>query len=208
MNTTPILQVNKVTFHYPEKTLFDTLSVDIYHGLTILTGGDGCGKSSFLNILAGELPILHGDVAINNVSLKAGRLEYQKNIFWVDTKKQIFDQFIVNDLLSTLSIAHQNFDQDLLVAAVNGLGLLPHLDKQFFMLSTGTKRKVWLAAALSARQPVTLLDDAFAGVDKLSIQFFTTTLNQLLSLRNQSWVISTYHELDAIHPTKIIDLGS
>src|SRR5450830_696024 len=178
MNTTPILQVNKVTFHYPEKTLFDTLSVDIYHGLTILTGGDGCGKSSFLNILAGELPILHGDVAINNVSLKAGRLEYQKNIFWVDTKKQIFDQFIVNDLLSTLSIAHQNFDQDLLVAAVNGLGLLPHLD------------------------------DAFAGVDKLSIQFFTTTLNQLLSLRNQSWVISTYHELDAIHPTKIIDLGS
>jgi energy-coupling factor transporter ATP-binding protein EcfA2 len=53
----------------------------------------------------------------------------------------------------------------------DGLSLAEHLAKPLYMLSTGSKRKVWLAAAFAAGATLTLLDDPFAALDKPSIRF-------------------------------------
>ncbi len=110
------------------------------------------------------------------------------------------------DVFSTLKTDYENFNPENLQQAIEDLSLTQHLEKQFFMLSTGTKRKVWLAAALSAGCPVIALDDPFAGVDKLSMQFFSKALDQRLEKRHQAWIIATYIKLETVLQPQIIQL--
>jgi energy-coupling factor transporter ATP-binding protein EcfA2 len=73
---------------------------------------------------------------------------------------------------------YPQFDHALLPALTEGLSLTPHLEKKLFMLSTGSKRKVYLAAAFAARATLTLLDDPYASLDRASINFVAATLNE------------------------------
>jgi ABC-type Mn2+/Zn2+ transport system ATPase subunit len=52
-----------------------------------------------------------------------------------------------------------------------GLDLLSHLPKPLYQLSTGSRRKVFLAAALVQPAPLTLLDQPFMALDRPSVDF-------------------------------------
>ena len=208
MTSTPLLNVKNLNFQYPHRELFKDFSVDIYAGVTIVTGDDGCGKTSFLQLLAGVLPLQGGQVVFNANMVVSDPHIYSEHVFWVDAHNDQIDNILVKDYLASLASSYQNFSQQILEEAIAGLALDAHLEKQFFMLSTGTKRKVWLAAALSAGCTITVLDDAFAGVDKLSIQFFITALNRTLAQSRQAWIISTYHQLEGLENLRTVDLGA
>jgi len=76
------------------------------------------------------------------------------------------------------------------------------------MLSTGSKRKVYLAAAFAAGAAVTLLDDPFASLDKGSINFVCVTLNALSKRGGQVWLASFYEIPTDIVALASIDLGN
>ncbi len=51
--------------------------------------------------------------------------------------------------------------------------------KPFHALSTGTRRKVCMAAALASGAPLTLIDDPIAGLDKPSVTYLDPGAEQL-----------------------------
>ena len=75
------------------------------------------------------------------------------------------------------------------------------------MLSTGSKRKVFLAAALASGAQVTLLDDPFAALDTASIRFLLGWLNAAASATDRAWVIAGHVAPDGLPLAQIIDLG-
>ncbi|MFZ6753565.1 ABC transporter ATP-binding protein [Undibacterium sp. Dicai25W] len=207
MSQEPLLTINKLSFHYPEKKLFTDLSATICPGITLIQGDDGCGKTTLLKLLTGRLPISNGALCIAETDSIQHAVDYRKQAFWVDAHSHEFDNAIVETYLSTLAESYPDFHEKNLQHAIEGLSLAPHLEKQFFMLSTGTRRKVWLAAALSVGCPVIALDDPFSGVDKLSMQFFTKTLDQRLEKPQQAWIIASHIVLDMVCQAKIIELS-
>jgi heme exporter protein A len=102
---------------------------------------------------------------------------------------------------------HAGFDAQALGTLTEGLSLTPHLDKPLFMLSTGSKRKVWLAAAFAACAPVTLLDEPFAALDKASIGFVMELLADAAGQPARAWVIAHYEAPGNLPLAAIIDLG-
>ena len=50
-----VLQIEGLTFHYPQRELFTGLSAHVPRGVTLVTGGDGAGKTTLLRLLAGDL---------------------------------------------------------------------------------------------------------------------------------------------------------
>ena len=44
------------------------------------------------------------------------------------------------------------------------------------MLSTGTRRKAWLAAALASGAPLTLIDEPLAGLDIASARYLSAAI--------------------------------
>jgi ABC-type Mn2+/Zn2+ transport system ATPase subunit len=75
------------------------------------------------------------------------------------------------------------------------------------MLSTGTKRKVWLAAAFASGAAVTLLDEPFAALDKTSIGLVIALLQEAAQHPTRAWVVADYAPPQGVALALTIDLG-
>lgn len=202
-----ILQATNLTFHYPGQELFNNWSAAVPAGVTLVRGGDGRGKSSLLRLLAGDLAAQAGSLEIKGARLDAQPEAYRRQVFWVDPRSEEFDQMTAREYFASLHAAYPGFDNAQLPALAEGLSLTPHLDKKLYMLSTGSKRKVWIAAAFAAGAAVNLLDDAFAGLDKASINFVVKRLNQVAGDPARAWVIALYEAPEGVDLASVLDLG-
>lgn len=173
-----MIQVRGLRFAYPgEPPVLADWSADIGPGVTQLYGDTGSGKSTLLRILAGSLPPDGGQVAVAGVRLDLAPAPYRRQVFWVDPASTQFDQLSGHACLAQL--AGDAPDPTLRDRLIEGFSLAPHLDKAMYMLSTGSRRKVWLAAALLARRPLTLLDEPAAALDRGSAQHLWQALSAI-----------------------------
>ena len=206
-NHTPILQVHDLHFSYPGRKLFTHFSANFPPGITLIRGGDGCGKSTLLRLLVGALPAQSGTLHINGINLQAHQANYKAKVFWVEPRSSAFDQLTVQDYFELQRSSYVDFDDGVLTDITEGLSLQAHLQKQLFMLSTGSKRKVFLAAAFASGAVVTLLDEPFAALDAISIGFILSWLKGAASENNRAWVIADYLAPKELLLAQTLDLG-
>jgi len=172
----------------------------------LIRGGDGCGKTTLLRLLAGELPAAAGQLQINGIRLADSTLAYQQQVFWADPRSEAFEQISALAYFESVRPRYTGFDDVLLDHLIDGLSLAPFLEKPLFMLSTGSKRKVWLAAALASGAAVTLLDEPFAALDKSSIRFLLELLEDASTHPTRAWVIAAYEAPCHVHLALDIEL--
>lgn len=206
-HSSPILQADSLNFSYPVHPIFSNFSVSIPLGITVIRGGDGRGKSTLLRLLAGVLPAQKGQLHIEGVDLYVQPANYKAQVFWAEPRSDAFDQLTVLDYFQLQRSSWPNFDDAVRADMTEGLGLQEHLHKQLFMLSTGTKRKVFLAAAFASNTRVTLLDEPFAALDAASIDFVLTRLQDAQDPMCRAWVIADYAAPQNLHVSQIIELG-
>jgi len=202
-----ILEVKDLGFCYPERELFAGLSAAISSGVTFVSGGDGRGKTTLLRLLAGELAADAGKLSINGVSLQTHAKDYRQQVFWTEPRTDAFDQLTPAHYLDLQRNAYAGFDDGMLSTCVNGLALAPELNKQLFMLSTGSKRKVWLAAAFASGAALTLLDMPFAALDKASIRFVLALLEDTAAHPTRAFVVADYAPPAGVPLAGVINLG-
>lgn len=202
-----LLQVDGLCFSYPQRVLFDHWSARMGPGVTLVHGGDGRGKTTLLRLLAGELAGAAGQLQVNRIDLARQPVAYRQQVFWADPRSEACDQMTARDYFASRPDSHPGFDLQALASLVDGWSLTPHLDKRLTMLSTGSRRKVWLAAAFASNAPVTLLDDPFAALDSASIGFLMTLLKQAASDSARAWILAHYEAPGGIALAATIDLG-
>jgi ABC-type transport system involved in cytochrome c biogenesis ATPase subunit len=187
-----VLQADKLCFGYPQRPLFTNLSVQAPPGLTWVRGGDGCGKTTLLRLLAGDLAADAGELRIHGVRLSEDGAAYRAQVFWMNPRTATLDQISAQDYFASLQPRYPQWDAQALGDAVEGLSLAQHIDKPMYMLSTGSKRKVWLAAACASGAALTLLDDPFAALDKSSIAYVLQLLRRAALHPTRAWVVAHY----------------
>lgn len=202
-----MLQANGLCFRYPTRELFADWSTLIFPGITLLRGGDGRGKSTLLRLLAGTLPADAGQLQINGVRLADQPVAYRQQVFWAEPRSEAFDQLTPVAYFESQRDHHPGFDDGVLADLVDGLALAPHMNKQLYMLSAGSKRKVWLAAAFASGAAVTLLDEPFAALDKASIGLVVELLEEAADHPGRAWVIADYAAPGNVRLAGVIDLG-
>jgi ABC-type multidrug transport system ATPase subunit len=202
-----ILHVAGLCFSYPQRALFVNLSARIAPGLTLVRGGDGSGKTTLVRLLAGVLPASAGELRANGVCLRERPTHYQQHVFWVDPRTETFDSLTPVDYFRSVQQGYCRFDEQLLAGMVAGLSLGAHLHKAIDMLSTGSKRKVWLAAAFASGAAVTLLDEPFAALDKGSIAFVMERLDDAAAHPTRAFVLADYAAPLGVALAQTIDLG-
>lgn len=207
--STAILEVKGLGFRYPERTLFSDWSAALSPGITLVLGGDGRGKTTLLRLLAGELAADAGELRINGITLQTHAKEkaYRQQVFWTEPRTEAFDPMTPGHYFDVQRHAYAGFDEGVLVACVHGLALAPELNKQLFMLSTGSKRKVWLAAAFASGAALTLLDMPFAALDKASIGFVLALLQDAAAHPTRALVVADYAAPASVRLAAVIDLG-
>lgn len=143
--------------------------------LTAIVGRVGCGKSSFLQAILGDIPRVAGHLDVN------GKIAYAPQLAW-----------LVNDTLRNNILFGQHFDDEhywkVLKACelITDLRQLPYGDlteigEKGVNLSGGQKQRISLARAVYANADLILLDDCLSAVDQyVGRQIFDNCIKTLL----------------------------
>jgi len=175
------MQVNNLNFGWPgQPPLFDRLSFTVPPGVTWLGGDEGTGKTTLLRLMAGEL------------QPQTGTLHAGGPVFWVNPRDDGSDGLTPCQCFDRVAQQHPALDRALLDSLVRAQDLTQHLAKRLDMLSTGSRRKVWLAAAFASGATLTLLDQPFAAVDKASMRVLTELPHDAAAHPARAWVVADY----------------
>ena len=202
-----VLRARGLGFQWQRPALFSDLSVDIPSGVTWVQGGEGRGKTTLLRLLAADIAAQHGTLQLAGVHLAAAEQAYRQQVFWVDPRTDAMDAQTPSAYWDTLPKRYGGFNRELLLELVDALGLAPHQHKAMYMLSTGSKRKVWLAAAFASGATLTLLDEPFAALDKTSIAVVLELLQEAAQHSTRAWVVADYVAPRDVALAATIDLG-
>lgn len=168
-----ILQVDDWSFAYPERVVLQGWSVRMHPGVSLLQGGDGAGKTTVLRLLAGVLHAQSGSAMLLGRPLQRARAG---DVHWVEPRGAGWGDLSAAEVFAQWPARYPQWNANALAQHVQGFGLAPHLHKPLYQLSTGSQRKVLMAAAFSSGAALTLLDEPVAGLDKPSIVYLQQAL--------------------------------
>lgn len=149
------------TFAYGDKTILKNISLDIKEKEFIgIIGPVGSGKSSILQALMGELPLISGSLKVNT------NLAYAPSL----------DSWLLNTTVRENIIMGLDFKEKWYWEVVEACCLLPdirnlpakdqtEIGERGINLSGGQKARICLARAVYADKDIILLDDPLSSVD-------------------------------------------
>jgi len=166
---TTALRLERVTAGYGSWRVLDELTLEVAAGtLTALLGPSGCGKTTVLNVVAGLLPPVSGEVWLDGQRLTGVPAE-RRGIGVVLQKPSLFPHLSVADNvgfgLEMRGVARAQrraaADEALRLVQLDGFG-----DRKPAALSGGQEQRVALARALVMEPRVLLLDEPLSALDE------------------------------------------
>lgn len=178
------------------------MSATLSPGVTLVCGDEGTGKSTLLCTMAQAL----SSSAASNI--QAGHVRWQgpaQALCLVDPADRSVDEMGVRAYWQAQAKRYSTWREDVLQDLAQALGLAPHLDKSFFMLSTGSRRKAMLAASIASGAPLVLWDQPFASLDLASIKALQGVLN-VAQAQQRAFVLADYLPPEGVDLANTISL--
>ncbi|MGL4857347.1 MAG: ABC-F family ATPase [Plesiomonas sp.] len=218
-----MLSTANITMQFGDKPLFENISVKFGEGNRYgLIGANGCGKSTFMKILSGELEQSAGNVSldVNERMTKLGQDQFAYEEYSViDTvimgHKELWEIKQERDRIYNLPEMSEDdgmkvADLEVQFAEMDGysaearagellLGVGIPLEQHFGLMSAvapGWKLRVLLAQVLFAEPDIMLLDEPTNNLDIHTIRWLEDVLNQ----RNCTMIIISHdrHFLNSV----------
>lgn len=164
--TPSCFHLRHLTLKRQNKLLLKQADLKLYSGkITLLTGANGTGKSSFFKALSKMLPY-QGQIFYQNKELgKYRSRQYLRQVGQVfQTASDQFLTITVNDEIA-LALKHSSWSAEQAQKALKQLELDQHQEQVVYSLSGGQQRKLQLLLMLMAGQEVLLVDEPLSGLD-------------------------------------------
>ena len=187
-----------------ESRLFSELSFEVAPGqLLFIQGGNGCGKTSLLYILAGLRLPEAGTVAWAGTNIEQLGKLYHSQLCFVGHQNGVKAELTVwENIQGFQSLKPGNAES--IQASIDAIGLAGYEDNMAYQLSSGQQRRLALSRLLFSNQPLWILDEPFTSLDKASIRLFESQL--LAHSQRGGIVILTSHQAVDLSGGKAIHL--
>ena len=166
--------------------------------LMCLIGKNGSGKSTLLQLLYGIMPVDQGSVLWFGHEIYDNSERVRQEVAYVGAETGFFENRTVTENVEILSLLYPEFKYEKWDDYLKRFGL-ENISKvqRFIEFSTGQKRQIQLAFAMSRGPKLLLLDEPTANLDPVFRVEFMDLLQQLIATEEMSIIIST-HILDDV----------
>ena len=204
----------KVSYFNSKKEIFKNLNCEInFKDKVLVLGKSGSGKTSFLKILSGLVPITNG--SIENSSEKTDTflnfkepISYLTQDNFVIDRKSIFYNVTLKDKKNARLDDIKKFQEVIKLANVNLLiSRLPQkedtiLNEAASNISGGEKQRICIARAFFSDNDMIIMDEPFSSIDKQnSDEIFH---NILRNTKNKTLVLTNHKKIDKKYFDKVI----
>lgn len=207
MSSDPLINVHNVSCgHGGGALVLDGASLRLDSRSRIgLTGPNGMGKSTFLQMLVGLVPIQDGELEVfgrpRSTPPDFADVRRRVGMLFQDSDDQLFCPTVLEDVaFGPLNLGKEADEaRDVATTTLKRLGLDGFEDRIIYKLSGGEKRLVALAGILAMEPEVLLLDEPCAGLDDTAEKRITEILQDLphamiVVSHNRTFLRAVVHE--------------
>lgn len=206
-----LIDIRNVTFAYRNHAVLQDISLSVPRGRVIaIMGGSGCGKTTLLRLIGGQLRPTQGEVSVN------GQIVHQLNnhdLYQLRRKMGLLFQFgaLFTDLNVFDNVAFQMREHtdlspemihDLVLMKLNAVGLRGAQHLMPNELSGGMARRAALARAIALDPLLMMYDEPFTGLDPISMGVIGKLIRRLNDALGLTSILVTH---DIEESLKIVD---
>ena len=182
-----MLEVKGISKHYKNKQILNGISFAAGPGQCVgIAGGNGCGKTTLLSILAGVNRPDRGSICFDGVEAVGNRKVFERNAAYVPQENPLIPELTARDNYRLWFKGDKaELERDLEEGVGKFLGLTEFLGTPAGKLSGGQKKRLSIASALSNQASLLIMDEPGAALDLEAKEEI---------LKNGGTVILTSHE--------------
>lgn len=192
--TTPAIAVNGLRKEYGRVVAVDGIDLLVHPGEFVgLVGHNGAGKTTTIRMLTGQLAPTAGSVVVAGADVVADPGAARQMLGTVPEHPTLYEYLSAREMVEFVAEIRGSGDVEW---ALGVAGLGADANRLIREYSQGMRRKTALAAALVARPPVLVLDEALNGLDPASALRVVGVLNELR--QDGTTVVLSTHILDTL----------
>ena len=195
-----MIEINNLSFARGNFLIFKDVSFTVKSGeVMILRGPNGKGKTTLLSNITQLLDPLSGEVKYQGIKIDS--YIASQCFLYLGENHFAYDQLSLNQNIDYwLSIHNVNFNKAIRDQSIKFLFGELNLNKKFYQLSFGQKKKLQLLLLMLVNKPIWILDDPFNGLDNDTIVKITTLLSKKTE-KNGAIIIASHQNLTIPHRT-------
>jgi phospholipid/cholesterol/gamma-HCH transport system ATP-binding protein len=205
------VELADVTFGYDRRPVLSGISLAIPRGKVVaIMGGSGCGKTTILRLIGGQLRPQAGDVRVAGESVP----DMNRDALYAMRRKfgmlfqfgALFTDMSVYENIAFALREHTDLPEelirDLVLMKLHAVGLRGAAYLMPAELSGGMARRVALARAIALDPMLVLYDEPFAGLDPISLGVIGQLIRRLTDALGITSIVVTH---DVYESLKIVD---
>lgn len=192
-----MLESRDLVKKYMTKTAVNHVSMDVEKGkIYALLGPNGSGKTTFMKIAAGLIKPTSGTITFEGMPIGT---ESKKRIAYMSTEPFFYSYMTVRDVGKYYHDFFEDFDEIRYQELIDRMEL--NMQDKAKTLSSGLAAKLKIAATLSRKAELYMLDEPLNGIDIIARDKIMTTIVE--NAREDAALLISSHLVDELE--KIID---